>query len=404
MDFADSVTDTAFRTEARRWLSENKPADSWRTKLRDLDAFVPVAKDWQAKKAAAGWACLHWPKNYGGREATMTERLIWSQEEGELYFMGLPFSVGIGMAAPTLMAYATEEQKTRYLPKIASGEEIWCQLFSEPRAGSDLAGIATKAERAEDGSGDWIVTGQKIWTSFAQYADYAILLARHDPTLPKHKGLTYFFVDMRSAGIEVRPIRQVSGGDDFNEVFLTEVRIPDSQRLGAVGEGWSVAMTTLMNERAIGTAMFPSLFDEMLTLSRDMSIGEGRALGDGAIRARLADWYVKSAGLKFGEYRMITAEGNGRPIGPEASITKLVAGKGRQEMASLMLDIQGPCALLEPHGQDQDGRFQHLFLRSVGNRIEAGTDEILRNIIAEGVLGLPSDIRADKGMAFNEIK
>ncbi|MEM7730306.1 MAG: acyl-CoA dehydrogenase family protein, partial [Pseudomonadota bacterium] len=271
-------------------------------------------------------------------------------------------------------------------------------------AGSDLAGVRTRAELASDGSGDWIVNGQKIWTSFAQHADWAILLARTDPSLPKHKGLTFFFVDMKSSGIEARPIRQMSGGSDFNEVFLTDVRIPDAQRLGRVGNGWTVALTTLMNERAVGTSMFPSLFSEMYALARDSDYLGQPALSHHAVRGALADWFVKSNGLKFAEYRMITAEAKGRPPGPEASITKLVTGRARQSMSSLLLDLQGGLgALQEPDMTPQNGRFQHLYLRSAGNRIEAGTDEVLRNIIAERILGLPGDMRHDKSMPFRDI-
>ena len=252
MDFEDSPSEAAFRQEARAWLRANAPQWDGATAYSSFEELLPLGRLWQARKADAGWACLGWAREHGGRGASPVEEVIWAQEEGDLGVLSTPFVIGQGMCAPTLIAYASEEQLRRYLPPIARGEEIWCQMFSEPAAGSDLAGIRMRA--VADGE-RWILNGQKIWTSFAHVADYAIVLTRTDPDVPKHKGLTMFFIDMRSPGIEVRPLRQGSGGSDFNEVFVNEVVVPDSQRIGAVGEGWKVALTTLMNERlAIGGA------------------------------------------------------------------------------------------------------------------------------------------------------
>ena len=243
MDFNDTPAEAKFRDEARSWLKANVPTAA---ELEGLD-YIGKAKLWQKRKYDAGWACLRWPKEYGGRGASAIEAVIWGQEESKYETPQSIFTIGQGMAAPTLMAYANDEHKQRFLPKLASGEEIWCQLFSEPAGGSDLAALRTSSEKRGD---EWIVNGQKIWTSGAHYSDWGILVTRSDPTVPKHKGLTYFFLNMKSPGIEIKPIKQISGGANFNEVYFTDVRIPDSQRLGAVGQGWSVSLTTLMNERA----------------------------------------------------------------------------------------------------------------------------------------------------------
>ncbi|MCB1741386.1 MAG: acyl-CoA dehydrogenase family protein, partial [Gammaproteobacteria bacterium] len=243
MDFEDTKEEAAFRAEARAWLAANAPK---KEELAGMDE-IAAAKLWQKRKYDAGWACIRWPKEYGGRGGNAIEQVIWNQEESKYDVPQGVFSIGQGMAAPTMMTYATEEQKLRFLPKLASGEEIWCQLFSEPAGGSDLAALRTKSEKVGD---EWVINGQKIWTSGAHYSDWAILVTRSDPNVPKHMGLTYFFLSMKSPGVTVKPIKQISGGSHFNEVYFTDVRIPDSQRLGAVGQGWQVAITTLMNERA----------------------------------------------------------------------------------------------------------------------------------------------------------
>jgi hypothetical protein len=253
MDFNDTPEEAAFRAEARAWLEANAeykvPGEAGNDALGERvdDATLAAAQAWQKKKADAGWACIRWPAEYGGRGATPIQGVIWGQEEAKFRTPPNIFGIGHGMCGPTVMTHGTPEQQKKWLPKLLSGEEIWCQLFSEPSAGSDLAGLRMTAVRDGD---DWIVNGQKIWTTGAQFCDWGILVTRHDPTLPKHAGLTYFVVDMHAPGIEVRPITQINGGQGFNEVFFTDVRIPDGNRLGEIGDGWRVAITTLMNERA----------------------------------------------------------------------------------------------------------------------------------------------------------
>ena len=248
MDFKDTPEEATFRSTAAAWLAENQLTAEDKQGLSRLD----VAKLWQKRKYDGGWACIGWDEKYGGRGASAIERVIWDQEEGKYDVPSRFFVIGQGMIAPTIMAWSTREYCDQFLPKLASGEEIWCQLFSEPASGSDLAALRTKAEKDGD---EWVINGQKIWTSGAHYSDYGMIVTRTDPTVAKHKGLTAFLVDMKAAGVETKPIKQLTGDADFNEVYFTDVRIPDSYRLGEVGQGWQVALTTLMNERlAIGAA------------------------------------------------------------------------------------------------------------------------------------------------------
>tara|TARA_R110000824_G_scaffold118960_2_gene271600 strand:- start:221394 stop:222638 length:1245 start_codon:yes stop_codon:yes gene_type:complete len=409
MNFDDTPQEAEFRKTVRAWLDANVPkqfeaglknSGFGNTALEGVDV-MQASKDWQRKKYEAGWACLHWPKEYGGRGATPIERVIWQQEEGVYAALSSLFIIGHGMCGPTMMAFASEEHKKKYLPPLASGEHIWCQLFSEPAGGSDLAGLRTKAERDGD---DWVINGQKIWTSGAHYSDFGILITRTDPTVPKHKGLTMFFLDMRSPGIDIRPIKQVNGQSGFNEVYFNDVRIPDSQRLGKVGEGWQVSLTTLMNERlSIGAGM-PTGFPELLDFCCQLETADGPAIDDRNVRSKLASWAVKTSGLKYTAFRSISALSKGETPGPENSIGKLVAGPTMQDIATFALDLQGEAgALLSPDFAAAKARFQAMLLRSPATRVEGGTDEILRNIIAERVLGLPADIRVDKAVPFNEI-
>lgn len=409
MNFDDTPQEAAFRKEVRNWISANKPnshdaglkASVFGNPAIESGDVMQASKDWQKKKYDAGWACLHWPKEYGGRSASPIERIIWQQEEGIYAALSMVFVIGIGMCGPTIMQHGTEQQKKHLVSAIASGEHIWCQLFSEPAGGSDLAGLRTKATRDGD---EWIVNGQKIWTSGAHYADYGMLVARTDPSAPKHKGLTMFMLDMRAPGVEIRPIKQVNGQSGFNEVYFSDVRISDSQRLGNVGEGWSVALTMLMNERlSIGSSM-PTGFSELLNLCTNLEVDGIAAIDNPAVRSQLARFSVRESGLKYTALRTITALSKGETPGPESSITKLVAGSMMQEIAMLALDLQAQAgALVGPEHAADGGRFQAMLLRSPGTRIEGGTDEILRNIIAERVLGLPADIRVDKGVPFNSI-
>lgn len=409
MNFDDTPQEAAFRAEVRAWIEANGPkellpelelASFGQPALRTGDV-IGASKAWQKKKADAGWACLHWPKEYGGRGASPIERVIWQQEEGLYGKLAHTFIIGQGMIAPTLMAYAQEQHKQRYLPPLASGEEIWCQLFSEPVAGSDLAGLRTRAEKDGD---EWVINGQKIWTSGAHYSNYGMILTRTDPNVAKHDGLTMFFLDMKSPGVEIRPIKQVNGQSGFNEVYFNDVRIPDHQRLGAVGQGWRVSLTTLMNERlSIGAGM-PTGFPEMLNFCCEFDTGDGLAIDNPAVRSKLATWAVRTSGLKYTAYRSISALSKGQEPGPENSIGKLVAGSTLQEIAMFALDLQAQSGVLLDEDQPSAmSRFQAMLLRSPATRIEGGTDEILRNIIAERVLGLPADMRADRGMPFNRI-
>jgi acyl-CoA dehydrogenase len=409
MNFDDNPAEAEFRSEARAWLDANGPVELLSTlnnvgfgaAILETPRMIAAAKAWQQKKQQGGWACIQWPEEYGGRDASPIEQVIWQQEEGIYSLLGKIFVTTHGICAPTLIAWASEAQKRRFLPKMASGEEVWCQFFSEPAGGSDLAGLRTRAER--DGEG-WVINGQKIWTSHLAYADYAILITRSDPTVPKHSGLTMFFVDVRTPGIEFRPIKQMTGQSGFNEVFFTDVRIPDAQRLGAVGQGWTVALTTLTNERLmIATGGMPTGFLELLAFCERLEIGRGKAIDAPAVRAKLATWAVRTSGLKHTAARSISALSKGEQPGPENSIGKLVAGSTMQEIAMFALDLQAQAGLLDGPEAADSARFQGMLMRSAGTRIEGGTDEILRNIIAERVLGLPADIRADKGIPFNQI-
>jgi alkylation response protein AidB-like acyl-CoA dehydrogenase len=409
MNFDDTPQEAAFRAEAKAWIAANAPkqyedelkkSSLGRTQLKGAN-ILEVAKAWQKKKADAGWACLHWPREYGGRGATPIERVIWQQEEGAFGKLSGMFIIGHGMCGPTMMAFAGEDQKRKYLPPLASGEKIWCQLFSEPAGGSDVAGLRTRAEKNGD---DWIINGQKIWTSGAHYSDYGILLTRTDPNVAKHKGLTMFFLDMKSPGVEIKPIKQANGQSDFNEVYFTDVKIPDVQRLGAVNDGWNVSLTTLMNERMSIGAGVSTGFPELFEFCDSLMLEDGPAIDDRNVRSKLANWAVKASGLKYTSMRAISALSKGERPGPENSIGKLVAGSMIQDVAAYALDLQGAAGVLSgPEDAEATGKFQAMLLRAPGTRVEGGTDEIMRNIIAERVLGLPGDIRVDKDVPFNKI-
>ena len=398
MDFNDTKEEATFREEARAWLSDNVPRAE---EFEGLD-YIAKAKLWQKKKYDAGWACIRWPKEHGGRGVSTIQQVIWDQEESRFDTPESIFGIGHGMCAPTMMAWATEEQNRLHLPKLASGEAVWCQLFSEPAGGSDLAALRTRAEKDGD---DWVINGQKTWTSGAHFSDYGVLVLRTDPTAPKHQGLTYFFLDMKSPGIEIKPIRQISGGANFNEVYFTDVRVPDAQRLGAVGQGWQVALTTLMNERAsIGGRGGGVNFDSVFELAQKVNIDDRPAICDKHVRAKLATWYCQESGLKFTGYRSMTALSKGETPGPENSIGKLVGAPKQQDMASFALDLLGASgAIWDPALSEAAGMFQATYMASPGLRIAGGTDEIMANIIAERVLGMPQDIRVDKGVPFNEV-
>jgi acyl-CoA dehydrogenase len=407
MDFEDTPQEAAFRTKARAWLEKNaqlRGPDDAADELgeREDAGTIAAAKAWQAKKFDEGWAVLTWPKEYGGQGLSRVESVVWGQEESKFKTPPNIYGIGHGMLGPTLMAHGTPEQKAKYVKEMARGQVVWCQLFSEPAAGSDLAGLRTSAVRDGD---DWVINGQKIWSTGAHYCDWGMIVTRTDPEAAKHAGLTYFIVDMKAQGVEIRPIKQINGGSGFNEVFFQNVRVPDSNRLGAVGDGWRVALTTLMNERvAIGAGGGAGRFRELLNLARQSRRNGRPALQDSAVRQKLAEFYIKSQGLKYTGMRTLSALSQGQTPGPEGSIGKAVGAPLAQQMAAFALELQGALgALHEESVVPQDALWQDAYLGSPGIRIAGGTDEILRNIIAERVLRLPPEIRVDKDRPFRDI-
>ncbi len=410
MDFNDTPAEAKFRTEVRAWLDANaKPksatgfsAENPRFQRNEAEA-LKIAKAWQAKKAAKGYARITWPKENGGLGGTPMQQVVYSQEESKFDVPSGFFEIGLGMCIPTVTHYASKEVAARYVKPALNGEEIWCQLFSEPAAGSDVAGLRTRAERDGDG---WVVNGQKVWTSGAHYSDFGILLTRTDPNAQKHKGLTMFYLSMKSPGVEVKPIKQMSGGANFNEVYFTNVRIPDSQRLGEVGAGWGVALTTLMHERlAVGGGQGGSGPDikELIALARETELEDGPAIRNAAVREKIAEWYVRGQGLKYTTYRTLTALSQGKVPGPEASIAKIVVAPKMQNLSSFAMDLEDMGGVMTDEDAAQNGAFQQSYMWAPGLRIAGGTDEILKNIIAERVLGLPADIRVDKDIPFNKL-
>ena len=410
MDFNDTPDEAKFRADVRGWLEANaklKSADGFaagnprfqRTEAESLKA----AKAWQKKKAEKGYARITWPKEWGGLGGTPIQSVIYGQEESKFDVPTGFFEIGLGMCIPTLMTYAEKDVLARYVKPALLGEEIWCQLFSEPSAGSDVAGLRTRAEKDGD---HWVINGQKIWTSGAQYSDFGILLTRTDPNAQKHAGLTMFYIDMKAPGVEVRPIKQMSGGANFNEVFFTNLRVHDNQRLGKVGEGWKVALTTLMHERlAVGGGQGGTGPDirELIALARNTELEDGPAIRNAAVRERIAEWYVKGQGLKYTTYRTLTALSKGQVPGPEASIAKVVVAPKMQDLSSFAMELEDMGGIQTAEDAPMMGAFQQSYMWAPGLRIAGGTDEILRNIIAERVLGLPGDIRVDKDIPFNKL-
>jgi len=398
MDFDDSKEEAAFREEVRAWMKQNAPERepgqlSTSHSFSDFDEiFVTEGKRWQRRIHDGGWAGITWPVEYGGRGGTVVESMIFRQEESHFDVASGLFAVGIGMAGPTIIGHGTDEQRRRYLPAMLRGDEVWCQLFSEPGAGSDLAGLSTRAVRDGD---EWVVNGQKVWSSGAHHSDMGILLARTDPDLPKHRGITFFILDMHSPGIEVRPLRQMTGGATFNEVFFTDVRVPAANVVGEVNGGWRATMTTLANER--GTGGGTSSFPQVLKLARDCGV-----TSDPIIRQRLARCYVRNEITRYLGFRIQTALGKGTST-PETSVAKLVFSQVSKETAELTMSIQGARGMLAGDAAPANGYWQQQFLSAPSYRIAAGSDEIQRNIIGERVLGLPGDIRVDKDVPFRDL-
>ena len=403
MDFNENPEEASFRAEARAWLEANAPrGERGRSGgLTDAHseaeaAHVARAKAWQSTLYAAGWAGITWPSEYGGRGDTGVVQSIFSQEEARCGAPASIFAVGLGMVGPTLIAHGTDAQKKRFLDPMLRGEEVWCQLFSEPGAGSDLAGLATRAERDGD---EFIVNGQKVWTSGAHYSDYGILLTRTNPDAPKHRGITYMLVDMRSPGIDVRPLRQITGAAHFNEVFLTDVRVPADQVIGEVDDGWRVTLTTLINERTLigGGAGGGDLFTDMAEMARRL----GRS-DDPIVRQGLASVYTRLELMRYLGMRARTAVSQGQAPGPESSVMKLAYSQNSAVLASLALEIEGAGGMLA-EGPNDESEWHDYFLGHWSSRIGGGTDQVQRNIIGERVLGLPGDIRVDKSIPFREV-
>ena len=359
--------------------------------LPGIDA-LGECRAWQRRKYEFGWACIGWPRAFGGRDAAPIQRVIWQQEEGSYGHLADVCTVGHGIAGPTILAHGTEEENARHLRSIAAGEELWCQLFSEPSGGSELAGLRTRAVLKGNGA---TINGQKIWTTHAQIADFGLLLARTDPAVPKHQGLSLFLLDMRLPGITVQPVRQITGEASFNQVFFTDVRVPLSAMVGNPGDGWRVALTSLMNERLSLATAIPTGVGELIAFCRRFPSEAGPVINDPAVRDRLATWAARASGLQYTMMRTISALSAGRQPGPENSTGKLVAGDMVQDIASFAIDLQGMAGSVPPPG-DAESRFQNLLLTAAAVRIGGGTAEIQRNIIAERILGLPAEPRVDR--------
>lgn len=400
MDFKDSPEEAAFREEARSWLAENVIPESELVHLELQEQHMV----WRRRLHAGGWTCISWPKKYGGRGASAIERTIWNQEYAKYpHLKNYRFDVGQDMVGPTLMKYYKDrpEDLDRLLPPIASGEEVWVQLFSEPAGGSDLAALRTRAERDGD---EWLVNGQKIWSSHAVGGKWGFLVARSDPSVAKHKGITCFYVDLNSPGIEIRPIKQINGEEEFNEVFMTDVRIPDCQRIGEVGEGWAAALAVVSHERAnMGVDTFGVDYEGLSELAKSIQIDGKPAIENAQVRAKLADFYCVEAGLHATSMRAISALSQGKDLGPETSIGNMIIGARTQEAVAFALDLMEQSGVVWAEASKEKSFFQDAYMFLPAMRLAGGTDEVQANIVAESVLGLPREHRADKGVPFNEL-
>jgi alkylation response protein AidB-like acyl-CoA dehydrogenase len=375
MDLTLNPDEEAFRDEVRAWLEENHPGDE---PDGEEEKFL-FRRAWQRKLHEGGWAGISWPKEYGGRGATLIEQVIFSQEMTRSKAPSPANVLGLVMGGPVVIAHGTEEQKERFLEPILSAEEIWCQGFSEPESGSDLASLKTRAVRD---NGSWRVSGQKVWTTYAHEAKWCMLLARTDADAPKHKGLTYFICDMEQDGVEVRPLRQITGEAEFNEIFFEGARVDDDNLVGGEGNGWMVAITTLMHERAgLGAASAISIrrdLDELIELINERGLG-----GDPVIRQRIAELKIGTEALRLGALRALTQQMKVGIPGPEGSLSKWEWAMLNQKLTELAADVLGPEALRP------DSEWAYRLLRSRANSIEGGTTDVMKNIIAERVLGLP---------------
>ncbi|HEY7711077.1 MAG TPA: acyl-CoA dehydrogenase [Candidatus Entotheonella sp.] len=388
MDLKFSAEDEAYRLKLRSWLEDNMPSEP---PPHGQDAAFAYRRDWQRKLYDGGWVGIQWPKEYGGQGATLIQQAIYAQETARARAPQPANGLGISIVGPTLIHHGTEEQKKRYIPKILNADEIWCQGFSEPNSGSDLASLQTKAVLDGDA---FVVNGQKIWTSLGQYADWCILLVRTDPDAPKHRGITFLLVDMHTPGITVRPLKQITGHAEFNETFFDNVRVPRENVVGEINEGWRIAMTTLTYERGISTlstqVRMQQNLEAMCDYARKTRRNGHTVSEDPIYRQQLAEAHIRVEIMLLNLYRGITAQLRGQPPGPESSLAKLYWSELDKWMQELGMSLQGPYSQLD---WDSDyavpGDWQYNFLRSRAGTIYSGTSEIQRNIIGERVLGLP---------------
>ena len=375
VDLTLSPNEQVFRDELRDWLSENHPGEE---PAGDEAAFT-FRIAWQKQLHAAGYAGLSWPEEYGGKGATLIEQAIYGEEMARAKAPSTANVLGLVMGGPVVIAHGTDEQKQRYLEPILSAEEIWCQGFSEPDSGSDLASLKTKAVKS---GGEWLVTGQKVWTTFAHHAKWCMLVARTDQDAPKHKGLTYFLMDMEQDEVQTRPLRQITGEAEFNELFMEEARIPDENVIGGVGNGWGVAITTLMHERAglgaASAAQVKIVLGQLLELARERGVDD-----DPIVRQKIAALLIEAEALRLNAWRGLTQIMKTGVPGPEGSLPKLQWSAVNQGITELAMEIRGEEAAVK------ESDWTYRILRARANSIEGGTTEILKNIIAERVLGLP---------------
>jgi len=401
VDFDDTAEEAAFRAEARAWLEAHaqlRQADARPTMAAANDpGHIEACRTWQRTLYEGGWAGLTWPTEYGGQGRSPNEARIFAQEERRFDVTTGMFSVAVNMVGPTIIAHGTPEQQKRYLEPILRGDELWCQLYSEPSAGSDLAGLRTRAVRDGD---SFVVNGQKVWNSGAHQADLGILLARTNPDVPKHAGITYFLVDMATPGIDVRPLRQITGHAHFNEVFLTDVHIPAENVLGEVDGGWGVAQTTLAAERSmIGGGGAGTGIEQLVDLARSFD-----RTREPLVRQDLARAYTRMRLLEFFGYRAQTAVSQGKAPGPEVSVMKLAISDHMEKTGDLLMAIEGAHGTLGGDDAPRQQLAQYQFLGQWSVKLGGGTDQVQRNVIGERVLGLPREARADKDVPFRELQ
>jgi alkylation response protein AidB-like acyl-CoA dehydrogenase len=390
MDFRDTPEEAAFRAKLRGWLETTLGPD-WGTRPPVVGRWnESESRTWSKKLYEAGYVGLTWPKEFGGGGEPHTHQGIFLEETARIAAPAHIGGIGLGMAGPTIIAWGSDEQKTRFLAPLLSGQEVWCQGFSEPGSGSDMGAAKTRAVLEGD---EWIVNGQKVWSSWAHIADWCILIVRTDPDAEKHRGLSYLLVDMHAPGVEVRPLKQITGDPEFNEIFFTDVRVPVESMLGQPGEGWNVAMTTLLHERGtLGFALTAGLEQSVNRIIQLAKVpGEDGQIpaDDPVVRDQVAQLWIDLQGLRFTNYRSLTALQKTGVPGPEGSVAKLHWSETNQRLTSLAQSLNGLSAQLDADGGVWGGYWAYHQLRSRGNTIEAGTSEILRNIIAERVVGLP---------------